>query len=105
MVTKEDRLVDSKQAMEAMEAMEATVMEDSLVDLEQALEEAMNAMEATAIDLGSPMVVLAVTREVGQSSIRASRAVENTNNRARAAISSRVAGASVVGVEAHISIL
>ena len=100
----EDSLVDSEQALEeAMEAMEATAMEDRLVDLEQALEEAMEAMEATATDSGAPAVALAVTREVGRSNARASRAVVNTNNRVGAATSSRVVAASVVAAEAHVS--
>src|SRR4030081_1572913 len=89
--------------MEAMEAMEAMAMEDRLVDLEQALAEAMEVMEATATDSGVPAVALAVTREVGRSSARASRAVVNTNNRVGAATSSMVVAGSGVVAEAHIS--
>jgi hypothetical protein len=42
-------------------------MEDSLLDSELTLEEAMEAMEATAMDSGVPAVALAVIREVGRS--------------------------------------
>jgi hypothetical protein len=55
------------------------------------------------MDSGALVVVLAVTSEVSRSSARASRAVENINNRVGAATSSRVTGATVVGVEAHVS--
>ena len=88
---------------EAAVAMAVTVAtEDSLVDSEQAME-AMEAMETTVTDSGAPAVALAVTREVGRSSARASRAVVNTNNRVGAATSSRVVAASVVAAEAHVS--
>jgi hypothetical protein len=105
-------------AMAATAAMAVTAaMEDSLVGSEQAIEamEAMEAMEATATDSRAPAVALAVTREVGRSSARASRAVVDTNNRVGAATSSRVAAvavvaasvvaAAVVAVEAHVSVL
>ena len=88
---------------EAAAAMAVTAAtEDSLVDSEQAME-AMEAMETTVTDSGAPAVALAVTREVGRSSARASRAVVNTNNRVGAATSSRVVAASVVAAEAHVS--
>jgi hypothetical protein len=89
---------------EVATAMAATAaMEDRLLDSEQALEEAMEGMEAMAMDSGAPAVALAVTRKVGRSSARAIRAVVNTNNRVGAATSSRVPVASVVVVEAHVS--
>jgi hypothetical protein len=85
-------------------------MEDSLVDSEQALEE---AMEATVTDLGALAVVLvvalAVTREVGRSNARAHHIVAYTNNRVGAATSSKVIAVTVVVVtvvaEAHVSAL
>jgi hypothetical protein len=76
------------------------VIEDSLVDSEQALEE---AMEVMAMDSRTPAVVLTVIREVGHSSARVSHAVVNTNNRVGVATSSRNTVASVVRVEAYIS--
>jgi hypothetical protein len=75
-------------------------MEDSVVDSEQALEE---AIEVTATDSGVPAVALAVNREVGCSNARASCAMVNTNNRVGVATSSSVAAAAVVVLEAHIS--
>jgi hypothetical protein len=67
------------------------------------MEEAMEAIEVMVIDSGAPAVVLAVTKEVGHSSTRASHAIVNTNNWVGAATSSRVVVAPVAVVEAHIS--
>jgi hypothetical protein len=78
-------------------------IEDSLLDFEQALEETMEAMEATAIDSGVYAVALAVTRKFGHSSAKASQAIVNTNNWVRVATSSRVAVATVAVMEAYIS--
>jgi hypothetical protein len=86
--------------------------EDSLLDSELALEEAMEVMEATVMDSGAPVVALAVTRAVGRSSAKPIRAAVNINNRmgaatnnmVGAATSSRVMVVTVVVVETHVSV-
>jgi hypothetical protein len=79
----------------AMAIVITAVMKDSLVDLEQAIE----VIEAMAMDSRTLVVALAVTREVGHSSTRTSLIVVNTNNSIGTATSSRF-----VVVEAYISI-
>jgi hypothetical protein len=79
------------------------VTEDRPLDSEQALKEAMEAMEATVMDSWVLPVALAVNRDVGHSSARASCAIVNTKNRVGAPTSSRVVVAVVAIIEAHIS--
>jgi hypothetical protein len=94
---------EAAMAMAATAAMAVTaVMEDSLVDPEEAI-------EATAMDVYALAMAQAATRKVGRSSTRASHTVVDTNNRIGAATNHRVAVATVlvdavVAMKAHVSL-